>query len=290
MERLKFTTAVVLYGTIGVFLRYVSLPSEFVAMCRGSIGAIFILIYMLIRHRHLDYKAIRANLLLLIISGVSLGLNWIFLFSAYTQTTVAIASLCNYMAPVIVIIIAPLLLKEVLNKKKLFLVALAIIGIFFISIVPNRSVVNISGVFLGLLAALFFVIIVICNRKLSGIDPLERALVQLVISALTILPYFLIHNQGVKLDFDFKSVIIIIMLGALHTGFAYCLYFSGMAKLPVQSVAVLGYLEPVVSVLCSVFLLNEKMTLLGWIGSVLIVVSALLSEILPSGRSEKSVE
>ena len=69
------------------------------------------------------------------------------------------------------------------------------------------------------------------------------------------------------------------MLGVLHTGVAYCLYFSGMAYLPVQTVAVLGYLEPVVSVLTSALLLAEPLSFTGWIGSALVIVSAALSEL-----------
>lgn len=279
MELAKYIVAVVLYGTIGTLLRYVNLPSEIVAMCRGIIGAAFILIFMFATKRKPDISAIRSNIGLLIISGVSLGLNWIFLFAAYTQTTVAIASLCNYMAPIIVIIVAPFILKEKLIKSKLVWVAVALVGIVFISGVIGGESGSFTGVVLGLLAALFFVIIVICNRKLKNIDPFDRAVVQLLFSSITIFPYALIHNHGMTLNIDLRSVVIVLILGVIHTGFAYCLYFSGMAHLPVQTIAIFGYLEPVVSVLCSVFILNEDLTLIGWIGAFLILFSAVMSEL-----------
>ena len=117
IERTKYIIAVVMYGTIGMFLRYVSLPSELVALCRGSIGSVFILLYLKSRGQGLDWEAIRANRFWLILSGISLGMNWIFLFAAYINTTVAVASLCNYMAPIIIVIIAPIILHESLNLK-----------------------------------------------------------------------------------------------------------------------------------------------------------------------------
>ena len=284
-ERLKYIVAVVLYGTIGMFLRYVRLPSEAVAFFRGSIGSVFILLYQAVRKQPLDRAAIRRNGKLLVLSGIFLGLNWIFLFAAYMQTTVAIASLCNYMAPVIVILIAPVVLREKLDRRKLVCVAAAFVGIVLVSGVWGGSVGNIGGVVMGLLGALCFVAIVICNRKLRDIPALDKSIVQLAVSALTILPYVLVKNRGPVFPPDFRSALIVLMLGVVHTGLAYCLYFSGMGSLPIQTVAVLGYLEPVVSVLCSAVFLHEAMGIPGWIGAVLILGAAVVSETLPPEKN-----
>lgn len=281
-ERAKYITSVVLYGTIGMFLRYVSLPSELVAMCRGILGSIFILAFLAFRHTKPDGKAIKKNLKWLIISGICLGLNWIFLFAAYMETTVAIASLCNYMAPLIVIVVAPLVLHEKLEVRKLPCVLAALIGIILVSGVTEGGSGNPLGIVFGLSAAVCFVIIVICNRNLKDISSYDRSIVQLALSAVTILPYFIIHNLGKELYVSLGSIPIVLILGLLHTGVAYCLYFSGMATLPVQTVAVLGYIEPVVAVLCSAIFLAEPMTVSGWIGAILIIAAAVVSELIPS--------
>ncbi len=287
LERAKYILALVLYGTIGLFLRHVSLPSEIVAMCRGAIGSLFIFLYLQWKKKAIpdtarpgmeDNEAVRKNLPWLIASGICLGLNWIFLFAAYTHTTVAIASLCNYTAPIILILVAPVLLRETLDRRKLPCVAGAVAGIVLVSGVWGGEIGNISGVFMGLAGALGFVGVVICNRKISGISPMDKSIIQLAVSALTILPYVLVKNYGVSLEWDARSVIIILILGIVHTGFAYCLYFSGLSTLPVQTIAILGYLEPVVSVLCSAFFLHEPMGISGWIGAALILGSAILCE------------
>ena len=279
-----------LYGTIGMFLRAVRLPSEIVAMCRGAIGASVILLYLHIRHARPDRAAIRQNGRWLLLSGVCLGLNWIFLFAAYTQTTVAVASLCNYMAPMIVIFLAPAVLHEKLDRRKLPCAAAALAGIVLVSGVLGNGGGNPTGVALGLAAAVCFVIIVLCNRKISGIRPLDKAVAQLALSSVTILPYALIHNLDAALTIDARSLLIVFMLGAVHTGFAYCLYFSGMGTLPVQTVAILGYLEPAVSVICSAVFLHEPLSPAGWLGAALILGAAAVSESLPEKKRPSIVQ
>ncbi|MBQ9416928.1 MAG: EamA family transporter [Clostridia bacterium] len=289
-ERIKFITATVLYGTIGLFLRYVELPSEAVALYRGILGALTLWVFRLLRKERPDAGAIRNNLLWLLLSGVGLGLNWIFLFAAYVNTTVAIASLCNYMAPILVICLTPLVLKEKLDLRKIPCILAALVGIVLVSGVIDGGIVGPSGVVFGLLGACCFVGIVFCNRKLHDISPFDRALVQLAVSALTVLPYVLIKNKKLPLPGDLKSGLIVLMLGVLQTGVAYCLYFSGMANLPLQSVAILGYIEPVVSVLCSVLFLKEPLGWYGWIGAVLILAAAVISEIIPPKNPPKEAE
>ena len=139
---------------------------------------------------------------------------------------------------------------------------------------------NLPGVLLGLAAAGCFVGIVLCNRKMEDISSYDKSVMQLALSAVTVLPYVLVRNGWSWLHPDLRSAMIVIMLGIVHTGFAYCLYFSGMGTLPVQTVAILGYLEPVVSVLCSALILHEQMTILGWVGAVMIIGAAVLSEII----------
>ena len=283
-ERLKFITAVVLYGTVGMFLRFVSLPSESVAFFRGAVGVLFILLFRLFRRERPDRTAIRKDLPLLIVSGIGLGFNWIFLFAAYVKTTVAVASLCNYMAPVFVVILAPLVLKEKPDWRKIPFVFLALFGIVLVSgILGGGSPGDPLGAVFGLAGACCFTFIVLCNRKMKAVSATDRAIIQLAVSAATVLAYLLIKNGGLFPLPDLRSGLIVLLLGVLQTGVAYCLYFSGMAKLPVQTVAILGYLEPVVSVLCSVIFLREPMGWTGWTGAALVIAAAVISETLPAG-------
>ena len=193
-ERIGFITAVVLYGTIGMFLRFTGLPSEAAALYRGVLGALFILAYRAVKGEKPDTAAIRRNLSILLVSGVLLGFNWIFLFAAYIKTTVAIASLCNYMAPILVIAFTPLVLKEKLDPRKLPCIAAALLGIVLVSGVFGGGIGDPAGILYGLAGAVCFAAIVFCNRKMTDLPAMDRALMQLAVSAVTVLPYVLIKN------------------------------------------------------------------------------------------------
>lgn len=280
IERSKYIAAVTLYGTIGLLLHYITLPSEIVVLCRGVIGTLTILLVLFIQKKSFHPDTIRANLPILLLSGACLGLNWVFLFAAYRVTTVAVASLCNYMAPIIVIALSPLVFRERLTKKKLCCILTAFIGIILVSGVFQNGGGNLDlkGVGLGLTAALCFVGIVLCNKKSAGIDPLEKTAIQLAASAAVVLPYVLYNQWGDTLSVDTRSALLVLVLGFVHTGFAYILYFESMAKISIQSVAILGYLEPVVSVLTSALILQEPITASGIMGAVLILGAAVYSE------------
>ena len=157
----------------------------------------------------------------------------------------------------------------------------AFIGIVLVSgILESDVVVNVEGIVLGLLAAVCFVLIIIFNKRLRGVPVYDKVIVQLATSAITVLPYAIFNNINTHLVFDTRSVLLIILLGVVHTGLAYCLYFGSINNIPVQSVAILGYIEPVCGILTSVLLLHEPISFLGIIGGVLIIVSACLCEIM----------
>lgn len=278
--KLRYIAAVVIYGTIGMILRWTTLPSEVLVLARGSIGSLFVLLYVLIRGRKPSRTAIKNNLPWLVLGGATLGLNWVCLFEAYRYTTVAIASLCNYTAPLIVIFLSPFLYKEQLSGKKLMCVAAAAVGICLVSGAFSGNVEkrDIIGILLGLGAAACFVIIIICNKRIKDISSYDKVIVQLAVSAVVVLPYVLVMNLGKPLNADAQSVFWMIVLAIFHTGVAYCLYFGAMGELPVQTVALWGYIEPVVSVLCSALILSEPLGISGAIGAFLVIGAAVMSE------------
>lgn len=280
-DKAKYVIAVVIYGTVGMVLHYISVPSEVAVLCRGTLGTLTILVVFLLQRKKINLEAIRRNRKILLLSGVCLGLNWIFLFAAYRATTVAIASLCNYMAPIIVIALTPFLFRERLTWKKRLCILLAFTGIVMVSGVleGDLSDFNLTGVSLGLAAALAFVGVVLCNRNFTEIDPLEKTMVQLAVSAVVVFPYVLFQQHGHSLSLDVRSVLLLLVLGIVHTGLAYIFYFTAMGSIPVQSVAILGYLEPVVAVLTSALVLREPITLIGIAGAALVLGAAVYSEL-----------
>ena len=281
--RMQYIAAVVIYGTVGVFLRYIDVPSEAAAFYRASGGCVSILVFMLSRGMKPDGAAIRANLKWLLASGASLGLNWIFLFAAYANTTVAIASLCNYTAPLMVLAVSPAIFGEKLGAKRLACIAAAVVGVVLVSGVvgaPQGATFNPEGIAMGMIAAVFFAIIVICNKMLKDINSFDRTVVQLGMAALTVLPYVVFVNGGVPVPGDVRSILLMLLVMVVHTGLAYIFYFGGMGALPVQEVALLGYLEPVVAVLGSALFLHEPLSMTGAIGAALVLGAAAAGELV----------
>lgn len=281
--RLRFVLAVLLYGTIGPVVRFIALPSEVIVLFRGTFGSLFVWLFMRMRGQSLDRRAIRANLRWLVTSGICLGLNWIFLFAAYVHTTVAIASLCNYMAPIIVIALSPVVFGERIGPKRLACVVAAFVGIMLVSGVlgSGAAEVDLVGIALGLLAAAAFVGIVICNKKIVGVGAFDKVVVQLGTSAATVLPYALAKNGGLPLaGVDTRSWALLACICLVQTGIAYVFYFGAMGELPVTEIALLGYIEPVVSVLGSALFLQEPLGVAGAIGASMVIVAAAAGEVI----------
>lgn len=280
--RLKIITAMFLYGTIGIFVRNISLPSSVIALVRGIIGVAFILLFMRIRKIRISLADIKANLLLLCLSGAAIGVNWIFLFEAYHYTTVALATLCYYFSPIFIIIVSPFFLKERLTLKKSCCVLAALLGMALISGVfepAGVSALHAKGIALGIGAAALYAFVVILNKKLHNISAYDRTVVQLGTAAVVLLPYTLLTEKVSELSVSALGICLLLIVGVLHTGVAYTLYFSSLRDLKAQTAAILSYIDPIVAIILSAVLLKEQMTLLSVLGAVLILGATLVSEL-----------
>ncbi len=281
-SRTMFITSVCIFGTIGILRRYIPLSSSLVALVRGVIGAAFLLLVVLLGSKQLDRVIIRKNLLFLTLSGAAIGFNWILLFEAYNYTSVATATLCYYLAPILVILASPLALKEKLTGKKCLCVAAALVGMVFLSGVLQGGMPRggeLKGILLGLAAAVLYATLVVLNKNMTGLAPMDKTILQLGLSALVLLPYVLLTVEVPAGAFTPKSVLLLIFVGIVHTGLAYALYFDALVHIQGQTAAILSYLDPVVAVLASVLILQEPMLPTEAVGALLILGAALLSEV-----------
>ena len=280
--KLAFLSAILIYGTLGVFVRYAAQPSALVALARSSIGTLFLLLLLAIKRQKIDLPAIRRNWRPLLIAGVLLGLNWVTLFEAYRYTTVAVATLCTYLNPIIIVFGAAILMHEQLTARKLLCIAVALIGMVFVSGVADSGLPTAGeakGILLGLLTAVLYGCIVLSNKQLRDISAYDRTLVQLFITTLVLIPYCILHGDFVGLQITGGQLGLLLILGVVHTGFAYSLYFGSMAYLPAQTLAILSYLDPVTAVLLSALVLHEPLSGFEILGAVCILGAAVVSEL-----------
>lgn len=280
--KLMVITAMLLFGTIGIFVRGIALPSAAIALVRGAVGALFLLLFLAVRKTGLDRAAIRENGLRLLISGAMIGFNWILLFEAYRFTTVATATLCYYLAPTLVVLFSAPILGERLTAKRLVCAAVALLGMIPVSGVlqaGGASASELRGVLCGLGAATLYAGVILMNKRLGNISAMDRTLVQLASAAAVLLPYVLLTGDAAALlTAPAKSLLLLLVVSVLHTGIAYTMYFGALRVLPAQTAAILSYLDPVTAVLLSAVLLAEPLGIMGIIGAILILGAAYLSE------------
>lgn len=286
--KVSFLAAILIYGTLGVFVRLVALPSSLIALARSGIGTLFLLLLMAIKRQPPGFAAIRRNWKPLLLAGALLGFNWVAMFEAYRYTTVAVATLCTYMNPVIIVTGAAIFLHERLTLRKIVCVLVALVGMVFVSGVtasglPTGS--SATGILLGLLTAVLYGIIVLSNKTLRDISAYDRTAAQLLIATFVLLPYYLLTEDLPALTISAQQIGLLLVLGIVHTGFAYSLYFGSMQTLPAQTLAILSYLDPVTAVLLSALVLHEPLHSYEIIGAVCILGAAIVSELPAQRRS-----
>lgn len=283
--KIKIITAMVTFGTIGIFVRYIPLPSSIIALVRGVLATVFLLAVMSAGKRRPDGTAIRRNIVLLVVSGGLIGFNWIMLFEAYNYTSVAVATLCYYLAPVFVIIASPFILGEKLTMRKAFCVAAALAGMVLVSGViqnyasgGNTEDLSLTGVILGIGAGALYGTIILMNKKLKDISSYDTTVVQLAAASIVLVPYCLMTVDMGSLTITPVSAVLLLIVGIVHTGIAYVLYFGSIKELPAQTVAIFSYIDPILAVLLSALLLKENMDMLSILGAVMILGSTFVSE------------
>ncbi len=282
----RFVASMLLFGTIGIFRRFIPLPSAFLAFARGILGGLFLLAVVRLRGKRGAERLPGRLLLRLAVTGAMIGFNWMLLFEAYNRTTVAVATLCYYMQPTLVTLLSPLVFGERLTGRKAACALVSVIGMALVSGVADSGGTpggDWRGILLGLGAAALYAGVVIMNKKIRGVDAYRRTPVELLSAGAVMLPYLLLTGGFGEIAFTPAATGLLLVVGILHTGVAYALYFGGMEGLRVQSVAVLSYIDPVSALLLSALFLKEPLTAMNLVGAVLIIGSAMASEI---GRRE----
>lgn len=274
----RMLMSMLIFGTVGLFVRCIPLPSAAIACARGVIGAACIYLHMKARRRRIDPGAVRGNAGALLLSGAALGFNWAFLFEAY-RYSVSTATLMYYLAPTIVMLVSPFALKEKLTARRLICCLISLGGMVLVSGVLTDHAPQLPGVLWGLAAAALYAAVMILNRRITGVKSEDRTVVQLSVSAVVMLLYVMLTELQAAYTLTAVQGALLIVVGVVHTGIAYLCYFGALRDLPAQSAAILSYLDPAVALLLSALVLGEKLGLHGWIGAVLILGGALVSEL-----------
>lgn len=286
--RLMLIISMTVFGTLGPFVRNISVSSGELALYRAILAALLIAGYLLVTKQKIPFREIRKEIPLLLLSGVAMGFNWILLFEAYKYTTVSVATLSYYFAPVIVTVACPILFKEKMTAKQWICFGMSTLGIVLITGIGDLSVGNhhFLGILFGLGAACLYAAVILLNKFIKGVEGIHRTFLQFIAAILVLIPY-VGFTSGVTLsNLSSTGWICLLIVGVVHTGVTYCLYFSSLKELPGQKAAILSYIDPLVAVLISVLILGESMTFTQAIGGALILGFTLWNEITPGNSRE----
>ena len=274
---LKYIFALLLFGSNGIVASLIHLSSYEIVLLRTLIGSLLLIAIFFIAREKLTFYKYKTQSVFLAVSGIAMGTSWIFLYEAYDEIGVSLASLAYYCGPVIVMMLSPFLFGENLTKIKVCSFLVVLVGIFLVNGTAFENGVSVWGLACGLLSAICYSLMVMFNKKANDITGLENSMLQLFVAFLTV-AIFVGIKQGYRMEIDTQSIIPILVLGLLNTGIGCYFYFSSIGKLPVQTVAICGYLEPLSAVVFSVIFLKETMLPIQIIGAVLIIGGAMLGE------------
>ena len=267
------------FGTMAPFVRNITVTSSELALYRALLAVMLVAVFLIITKQKLDITKIKKEFILLLISGSAMGINWILLFEAYKYTTVSAATLSYYFAPVLVTILSPILFKEKITIKQIICFVMSTIGIVLITGSSMGGKQDLLGICFGLGAAVLYAFVTLLNKFIKDVNGIQRTFIQFISAIIILLPYVLM-TSGIHLDsLDLKGWISLIIIGWVHTGIIYCIYFSIIKDLKGQEVALLSYIDPLVAIFVSVICLNEMMSINQMIGGALILGFTLYSEL-----------
>ena len=281
--RWMLIVSMAIFGTIGLFVRNIDLASGEIALYRAVLASILLAIYLLATNHPIHFADIKKSLVLLLVSGVAMGFNWILLFEAYKYTTVSVATLSYYFAPVIVTLACPILFKEKMGLKQWICFIMSTVGIVLITGLGDLSQgsSHLLGIAFGLGAACLYATVILLNKFIKDVVGIHRTFLQFIAAVIVLIPYVAMTSGFNFTTLNGRGWVYLLIVGLIHTGITYCLYFSSLKEMPGQKAAILSYIDPLVAVLISVTILKETMTLPQIIGGILILGFTLYNEIAP---------
>lgn len=280
-NKIKFLAAMLIFGSIGIFVRHIPLPASQIVFMRCILGGFLLFLLGLFKGKFSaeSRSALKGKGKIMVLAGTALGLNWLFLYEAYQYTSVSLATVLYYLAPIFVVILSPFVLKEKLNLRKIIAIAMAASGLGLIIGISGEGMLSHRGIIYGLLSAVFYATLMLLNQKLKTVDGLLNTIVQVGIAAVIMFVYVMVTFDGFH-PIGAVGIASLIILCVVHTSIACYFYFSSVNRLKGQEVAVLSYLDPASALVFSFVFLGEVLSVSQWIGVALIIGSTVLVEVV----------
>lgn len=284
MGNLKMILAMTIFGSIGIFVHEIGLPPAIIACIRAIVGTAFLAIILGFYNHRSNFASFRKNAVPIILSGVALAFNWIFLFEAYRNTSIPVATVCYNLAPVFVLILSPIILRERITILNVACTLGSLAGAVLISGVLTNDAANRVGVTYAILAAILYCAVMILNKKISGISSLDNSFYQMAVASVVTVIYSVLTVDMTTVTFSGNVGWMLLLLGILHTAIAYSLTFSASKRMTAQAWGVLSYLEPATAIVLAFVILKQNLTSIEILGTIMIFGFAIINGIVRRRR------
>ncbi|HJJ48737.1 MAG TPA: DMT family transporter [Methanocorpusculum sp.] len=288
---LLLTISVLITGANGIIASNTSETSSHIVFLRTLIASIFMLaLFLLTRHKFTFYKSPR-DFIFIAASGLSMGVSWLFLYEAYLEIGVSLATLLFYIGPIIIMVLSPFLFKEKHTVQKLIGFSMVLIGVLLVNGIAVSNGAVPYGIFCGAMSAVFYSCLMIFSKKVTVMKGIENPLFQFIFSFIAVAIYVgLSGGYGFVLNVSAHDWMLLAILGIVNTGFASTLYFTSVPHVKAQTLAVISYLELLSAVIYSAIFLNENLAPLQILGAALIICGALIAELWHAKKTGAGTE
>lgn len=273
--------ALVMAGSNGIIASGISLPNLQTVLMRTIIAASALGLLLVVSHTRLKAAEHKREAGLVALAGASLAATWLFLFEAYDLVGVGLSTVLMYCAPIIVMVLSPIVFRERLTRTKVVGFCVVVLGAALVNGVALNGGMSAYGVGCGLASALCFASMLILSKKASHIDGIEKVFIEIASAAVVVMLYsFVCHGVTLHMVLaEASSDMLPLMALGLSAAIGNFFYLKGVDKLPMQSVAVLGYVEPLAAVGLGALVLGESLLPLQLVGATLIIAGAVYSEV-----------
>lgn len=273
-----YLISLVIMGSNGIVASFIPFSSIEIVFLRTVIGSIVLVIASIIKKEKFECLHDKHDLFNLVMSGIMLGSGWLFLFESYRQIGVSIGTLLYYIGPILAMILSPIFFKEKLTKPKIIGAIVVAIGIVLLNGVLAGDTSKIFGLFCGVMSGVTYAAMVLFNKNVKNATGMENTVCQVVVSFILVFVYML-FTDGIHIKIEGFTWFPVIWIGIVNTGVTCLLYYSTIPKLPITTVALFSYLDPVSAVLLSFIILGESFTIIQMVGAILIIGGAAFSQL-----------
>lgn len=275
--RVELIYAMLIFGTLGIVTQYIPMSGFGISFVRSVFGLLSFVGYYCFKKEKINWKRIRKQLPMLVLSGIFLSLSWIFLFTTFQIMPVGQSTILYYTAPVMVMLYGMIFEREGNCMPKLIAIMFCLIGLIMTIGVPESATES-RGIICALIAALAYALYVISGRK-TNIPATEKNLVQFFVCFLMTLPFFIGYREYDHV-FSVGAVLAMLIMGIVHTAIAYFLYVGAITHLKSSEISIMSYIDPLTSFLLSILILKETTTPLMIMGALIMLMSLIGYELL----------